>query len=225
MSTSANACAVATSPHCRFGEVRRSRRPRCARSDVTPVRNAARASSSAAGAVARARVLEPPVDDRDHACPCPATRRAAAAPPARRTAGRRRADDRPSRVAERADAREQRGERTRTAVDPPRTHGQAAHPRTDFDRPDRTRSRARAPRAPRASRRRPRAAPCRVPIRRLAPPVSSTPAICRVTCAVQVSRRPRRPGAANSRRPSSRSRVSLEQYVVADARALAASRG
>ena len=174
VSTSANVFAGADRAPLRLRQLVVARRPAAARSDRSPAASATSRPLERVGAVARARVLQPAVDDRDH-------RRASR--PVREQAQDRRLDerqvareqhDRTARSPARARPRPApRAARARRILAHAREPGRA---RADLDHRIAHVGRARAPRAPRASHPATRCAPCRSPCRRLAPPVSSTPA-------------------------------------------------
>ena len=206
MSTSANDVAVDDVAPLRLGEVLAVGVGDRAQRRLARAQRGARLVERGA-AVARARVLEPAVDHRDHR---------AGARPLREQAQQRRLDERQVAREQRRPARGSPSAPTpaSNATSGPAPGGSSwtagspltpGRPRS----PDRTPPTARAPRAPRASRRSRRCCALSVPMRRLAPPVSSTPAIWRMRATRGPRRRRRaaagrRPGAASSRRRSSR---------------------
>ena len=186
MSTSANASRGRDVAPLGLGEVLAIGARDARAATTSPDCNAASASSSAAGAVARARVLEPAVDHRDHGARARATPRAGAAAAARRTAGRTPAATTGRGLAQRADAREQRGERAgaRRIL---RTAGRPLTPEPTSITGSHTAASTRAARAASVSPFTTSRA-LSVPMRRLAPPVSSTPAIWRIALRVTSER-------------------------------------
>ena len=219
MSTSANGCAVATSPHrsVRYVAVG-ARDGRAATRRPFATRPRARDRGRA---VARARVLQPAVDDGDDgagAGPLPSRRRTAR----RRTAGRTRAA-RPTRGSRARRAREQTRRAGPRRADPRAPRAGRSRPGPTSTTGSHTAASTRAARAASVSPSTTSVA-LSVPIRRLAPPVSSTPAIWR-SAVTGVGRRRAPAGPQRVADDDPAVRALLEHHVVAHARALRRPRG